>query len=502
MRTLPRTVVAGCIALLAIRSSLIAADQIRAGDIVSYVDTSLNGSQKFTLRVDGKPFYMTNVQVRLDKLRYAWGWDAVAREAILARAAANGFNTVSLPIHWYEVEPAKDKFQWDILDEYLSVAQKHGLRVELLWFGQNSGGHVQWLGDPKKDPVHLRVPDYVLYSPAPQSTETTSDYNIRREMSAYSLDLADDNLKEREAYVLAKVMDHIADWDAAHGAKRTVIGVQLGNEVAGIKVQFPASLVISYMSHVGESVKKSRYSTWTRLNCVYTHVVNRVAANETLRADGGTNIDFVGVDTYRHHFRTDRQFIESMRTNVPETGKNYKMVMEANGSIAISAILPVAALAGNSAFAYYEMIGPDNYGLYERDGEMGFKPRGSYIEDVRTVNRLFVGAMTDLALNASGAGLFVHNWTGDLITPTSSPDGIIFTPASADSQAISIRRGRNELVLLNTKGGTFGLPGSLKFRKASRGYFDGDNRWVEQGAISITNSSISPPPGTIVRLTR
>src|SRR5690606_24153138 len=147
-----------------------------------------------------------------------------------------------LPIHWYEVEPAKDQFQWGILDEYLGVAQKHGLKVEMLWFGANSGGHAQWLGDPKKNPVHLRVPDYVLYSPGPESTETTSDYNFRREMSAYSLDLADDRLKAREAHVLAKVMDHIADWDAANGGRRTVIGVQLGNEVTGIKVQYPSSL--------------------------------------------------------------------------------------------------------------------------------------------------------------------------------------------------------------------------------------------------------------------
>lgn len=502
MRTLPRTVAAGCIALLAIGSPLIAAGQTRAGDRVSYVDASLDGSQKFTLRVDGKPFYMTNVQVRLDKLRYAWGWDAAAREAILARAAADGFNTVSLPIHWYEVEPSMDEFRWGIMEEYLSVAQKHGLKVELLWFGQNSGGHVQWLGDPKNDPVHLRTPDYVLYSPGPGSIETTSDYTIRREMSAYSLDLADERMKEREAYVLGKVMDHVADWDAANGSKRTVIGVQLGNEVRGIKVQFPHSLVVSYMSYLGGAVKKSRYPTWTRMNCVYTDVAPRVAANEILRSNGGTNIDFVGIDTYRHHFRTDRQFIESMRTNVPETGKNYKMVMEANGSIAVSAILPVAALSGNSAFAYYEMIGPDNYGLYERDGEMGFKPRGSYVEDVRTVNRLFVGAMTDLALNASGAGLFVHNWAGDLITPTANADGIVFTPASADSQAVSIRRGRNEIVLLNTKGGTFDLPASFKLRKASRGYFDGDDRWVDQGTVPFANSSISPPAGKIVRLTR
>lgn len=60
--------------------------------IVSYVDYSLIGSQKYVLRVDDKPFYMTNIQIRLDKLRYFLKWDAANREAIIACAAADGFN--------------------------------------------------------------------------------------------------------------------------------------------------------------------------------------------------------------------------------------------------------------------------------------------------------------------------------------------------------------------------------------------------------------------------
>jgi hypothetical protein len=488
--------------LFSFAASVVSLAATKDSNVISYVDTSLQGAQKFVLRVAGRPFFPVNVQVRVDKLRYFWGWDATAREAIFARAAADGFNTVALPVHWYEVEPGKDQFKWDILDEYLSAAQKHGLKIEILWFGQNSGGHVQWLGDPKTDPVHLRVPDYVLFSPGPDSTETKSDYTIRREMSPYSLDLADDRLKEREAYVLQHVMNHVADWDAANGSKHPVVGVQLGNEVLGMKGRFPPSLVISYLSRLGGAVKQSRYSTWTRVNCVYMQVVANATANETLRAAEGTNIDFVGIDTYRHHFRTDRQFIESMRTNVPEVGKNYKMIMEANGSIPVSPILPVAALAGNSAFTYYEMLGPDNYGLYDRDGATGFKPHGDYVEDARTVNRLFVGANADLARNANGAGLFVHNWTGDSVAPTTSVDGIAFVPSSADSQAISIKRGKNEFVLLNTKGGTFTVPASLELKHASRGRFDQDDKWIAEGEIAWAKGTIAAPAGTILRLTR
>ena len=68
-----------------------------SANVISYVDTSLDGSQKYVLRVDGKPFYMTNIQVRMDVMRYSDRWSAETREALVARLAADGFNTLSIP---------------------------------------------------------------------------------------------------------------------------------------------------------------------------------------------------------------------------------------------------------------------------------------------------------------------------------------------------------------------------------------------------------------------
>ena len=126
--------------------------------VISYVDTSLNGSQKYVLRVDDKPFYMTNVQVRFDKLRYRWNWDIATCERLIKETAALGFNTLSIPIHWVEVEPAKDKFDWTTLDLYMGLAQKYNFKVEMLWFGQNSGGHVQWLKPDQLRSNKLPIP--------------------------------------------------------------------------------------------------------------------------------------------------------------------------------------------------------------------------------------------------------------------------------------------------------------------------------------------------------
>lgn len=468
---------------------------------ISWVDTSLKGSEKYVLRVDGKPFYMTSIQIRLDKLRYWWGFDAAAREAMFTQAGRDGFNTVALPIHWYEVEPAKGKFDWAILDEYLDLARKNHLKVELLWFGQNSGGRVQWLGAPE-NPIHLRTPDYVLNSPGNRSALTTSDYSIRRDLSNYTLDLADERLKNREMYVLAHVMNHVADWDASAGSPHTVIGVQLNNEVRSpvdsdkvfnTESAFPAPLIVSYMSSIGQAVKNSRYVVWTRLNCVPVDANSRIDANEFQRVRHGTGIDFVATDLYGYDAGT-------IRTILPHSRNNYRMIAEAGGDVPEAPLFQLAALSGDTAYIYYELLGPDNHGIYDRDGLMGFKQRGAYVDNVRSINKLLNSDMRDVALKSQGHSLYVHNWTGSLKEESIGVLGISFVPGARNSQAISIARGDREVVLMNTLGGTFSLPPALHVADATTGYFDANDKWVAKGPVQYGQAGISPAPGTTVRL--
>jgi hypothetical protein len=459
---------------------------------ISYVDTDLGAAQKYVLRVDGSPFYIVSIQARLDKLRYWWNWDAAAREAIVKRAAEDGFNTLGIPIHWYEIEPTKDNFDWAILDEYLGVAHKHGLKVELLWFGHNSGGQVQWLGDPAKNPVHLRTPDYVLYSPGPESKEPTSEFTVNRGgRSAYQLILADERLRARETYVVGKLMAHIADWDAAHRSPHTVIGMQIGNEVFG----GPGLQVMSYLSEVASAVKKSAYVVWTRVNTVRAATASRIEENEKLRQAQGTNIDFVGADLYR----VDGAFI---RAHVPYRGLNFRMIMETSAVVPTAAQFQLAGLSGNVAWSYYDLCGPDKYGLYDREGEKGFKPQSNHIEDIRVLNRLLNSDPVDLAINAHGYGLFVHNWEAKSAAPTTGVEAIVFTPTDPLSQAVSIRRSNTELVLMNTRGGKFTFPESLGVTAASKGHFDRNNKWVEEAKVPFTKTELTPEPGVTIRLLR
>lgn len=480
-----KSVILLCMALL-LPSAIASKGKNSQKKVISYVDTSLNGSQKYVLRVDDKPFYMTNVQVRFDKLRYRWNWDIATCERLIKETAALGFNTLSIPIHWVEVEPAKDKFDWTTLDLYMGLAQKYNLKVEMLWFGQNSGGHVQWL-----KPDQLRTPDYVMHSPkagdfqsfstAGSSKETTSEFTIRRDISDYTLDLNDNKLCAREAYVLSRVMKHITNWDAENGCKHTLIGVQLNNEVRS----FPSTTIVEYMSELGRAVKESPYSVWTRMNCTYTDLYSILYCNEELRSTSGTYIDFVGIDTYRNHAATEDEFVESMRTNIPYIGKNYRMIMEIGAEVPNIAQLQLAALSGNCAFDYYELCGPDDRGIFVKDEQKGFVPRGIYIEDVKLINKMLNSVMADVALKSNGYGLFVHNWKGDSLMPTVGVEGISFKPGYINSQALSIIHSDNEIVLTTSKGGMFSWPDTLGILSASKGYFDFNNNWNNEGNIDF-----------------
>jgi len=221
----------------------------------------------------------------------------------------------------------------------------------------------------------------------------------------------------------------------------------------------------------------------------------RIDVNEALRATVGTNIDFVGVDLYKA-----QPYI--FQTILPYKGANYRMIMEAAAEVPDAAQMQLTALSGNNAYDHYDLCSPDGHSLYDRTGENGLVPHGKYVDQVRTVNKLLNSDQADIAKLAQGYGLFVHNWTGKSGEPTEGVEGIIFKPSAPTSQAISINRSPTEIVLMNTTGGVFTLPDSMSVSKAGYGYFDKNDKWMQTGSLTLTGKSISPSPGTTIRLTR
>ncbi len=457
---------------------------------VSYVDLSLSGSEKYVLRVDGRPFYATNIQVRPDKLRGYEGWSEAEVEAAFKRAADDGFSTLSIPVYWSEVEPEKNHFDWRMLDRYLGWCKKYGVKMELLWFSWSSGGRVQYLWN-YGGRQQLRTPDYVC------SMEGTSEYNMLRSEWEYSLDWRDTDLRSRECHVLGRVMEHVALWDANNGNPHTVIGVQLGNEArAHGGNTATAAEIIDYYHHVGAAVKQSSYVVWTRLNCVSYETSGRTSANENKRRNGGTNIDFVGIDVYGTSAESVRGDINGQ---LGVNGQNFRMIMEIDAKDSNSPLYQMAALAGDKAFDYYNLGHVDGNGLYSNNGHT--LAERAHIGLVRQRNRILNLANQDIALRKQGSGLYVYNYAGNSTASETGLAGITFTPDAASTQAIAVRHSSSQIALLSTSGGTFTIPTSLDAVSAQKGYFDKDNQWVKEDDIEIEGNMVSMPATSCVLVT-
>lgn len=457
---------------------------------VSYVDLSLSGSEKYVLRVDGRPFYATNIQVRPDKLRGYEGWSEAEVEAAFKRAADDGFSTLSIPVYWSEVEPEKNHFDWRMLDRYLGWCKKYGVKMELLWFSWSSGGRVQYLWN-YGGRQQLRTPDYVC------SMEGTSEYNMLRSEWEYSLDWRDTDLRSRECHVLGRVMEHVALWDANNGNPHTVIGVQLGNEArAHGGNTATAAEIIDYYHHVGAAVKQSSYVVWTRLNCVSYETSGRTSANENKRRNGGTNIDFVGIDVYGTSAESVRGDINGQ---LGVNGQNFRMIMEIDAKDSNSPLYQMAALAGDKAFDYYNLGHVDGNGLYSNNGHT--LAERAHIGLVRQRNRILNLANQDIALHKQGSGLYVYNYAGNSTASETGLAGITFTPDAASTQAIAVRHSSSQIALLSTSGGTFTIPTSLDAVSAQKGYFDKDNQWVKEGDAELEGNVVSMPTTSCVLVT-
>lgn len=458
---------------------------------VSWVDTSLEGSEKFVLRIDNRPFYMTNIQVRLDKLYGYYGWSDAELEAVLKQAANDGFNTVSVPVHWREVEPEKDYFDWRILDKFMGWCKKYNLRMEMLWFSWSSGGRIQylWNYNGRKEP---RTPDYVC------SKDGDSEFNILKKTWEYSLDWKDINLRNREKYVLEQIMEHIAVWEANNNNPHTVIGVQLGNEAHETgDNKATAAEIIDYYHDVGAAVKESNHVVWTRLNCVSWMTSGRISANEHKRKNGGTNIDFVGIDIYG----TSASGIKGdMGGQLPQSGKNYAMIMEIDAKDSNSPLYQIAAIAGNKAFDYYNMGFVDGNALYIQEPNQNALKEREHIMLVRQRNKILNMANQDVALKKHGSGLYVYNYAGNSVSKEEGIEGLSFTPDQTSTQAIAIRRSETEIVLLSTFKGTFTIPAALNVASVSKGYFNEANEWVKEEELELDRETVVMPETSVVLL--
>jgi hypothetical protein len=479
-----------------------------AAGVVSYVDTSLSNYDKPVFVVDGAPFFHSGVQFRYEKHKITYGWTDAQLEPVLRMASEDGFSIVNMSIWWSQVEPSKDTFDWSELERYINLCKKYGLKLELLWFGHDSGGSSVGQGP--------RLPSYVTtdYQWVVDSTGTVVTNDGKS-----LLDKTDPRLLAREQYVLGQVMAHIAAYDTTH----TMVGIQLLNEPNVSRVwgkslgrsystystqlwndggytseaQFRKDVLLHYLSELGRTVKTSNHPVWTRCNVIGDAIP--VTENEALRQQGTAYLDIFGGDPYTENQDTIYNY---GLTSVFAQGRNLRMVMETFAGATLSDVLKFNGMAGDSVFNMYAAVDPDsstgssNYGLYNFDPITKVVTRKAVSNRVAALNQMLKKIHRDLAarstVEAGGSTLQTFNRKATAaVTVTKTLDGlnIGYTTASG-AQGFAVKRSAAEFALAGTGQATFTLPGTIGVvRSVETGYYDGTDKWVKTGVKAYSTVS-------------
>lgn len=239
-------------------------------------------------------------------------------------------------------------FQWDYVDKLMSWSQQAGIKFEPIWFGS----------DTTSETIDNRVPYFLLRNI--KNEQVTSDGSHRpvlikndpfksRGLGVYQflMDKNDPKTRRQEYTAINAMMEHISEWDKANGNQKTVIGVDVANEPAvsllhggqftpwqnpvtwGRLSEFPSVQAFvnrtawEFTNNLANAVKDSSYPVWTRSNDYQGADAPGVWYNELMRENGGTSLDFIGIDPYSND--TERSFAVGHDVFFYNgTGKNLK----------------------------------------------------------------------------------------------------------------------------------------------------------------------------------
>jgi hypothetical protein len=417
----------------------------------------------------------------------------------------------------------KNSFDWTYLDKVIGWAEDAGIKFEPVWFG----------ADTVSVTMDNRVPYYVMLNTKVEKLNADGSHSPAFSKNAdpaygvywYLLDKNDLTTRAQEKAALKAMMNHIAAYDKKTGNKHTVVGVDTSNEPgvrlfhgAAIKVwhnpktwgalsRFPSEqdfvdrTMWEYQINLANAVKESRYPVWTRMNNIRSSDAPNVLYNERMRDNGGTSLDFVGLDPYSPD--ADQLFDYGHQSPYNQ-GDNLPMVMENAGSWPNAAHLALATLAGGAFYNTYDMAGSDNNGLYipkdQAAGDYTLVPRGSYVRQVATTNNMLTKIAEDIAskqpVGAGGTELNYLNIAGNKHAnevSTVRALGVSYKTANA-GVGITDEHSDREVVVLSSQDATFTLSGITPYGVASvqTGHYDGP-RWVKTKNVRYTtgNKTIS-----------
>lgn len=476
---------------------------------VTQVDTA---GEKVTLRVDGKPFFYNGVQVSTHRLenKAGWSWASNDMAVLFQTAARDGFTVITCPLLWSRIETAPDVFDWSALEKAIDHATTCGIKLEFLWYGSNLCGS------------YNAVPKF--YDSFQKVLKRDGAISLHKNL--YKYDLCDPRLLAREQALLTQVMDHIARYTSARRYPTTVIGMQVLNEPTVVTYEggtsatdrsysdcanrkwktggytnataFNTDVLWEYLEGLAKAIKQSSYPVWTRVNfCdIWEKSIDEgvIAKNESERASGGTALDFIGNDPYTKRTKDIfRYCTDSSRYN---RGKNLVMVMENGGAYSNTDMLIFNALAGNGVYNIWELCDSGtgslllgNQGLYTLEANRTLLPK-KHVQSVRDFMTMINKDKHDLATLKAGGGrlrffnrTFLRTFSG-----TETIHGQAITYASTNTGGGIVAAGPGRYVFMSTAAGSFRLPSSLAMASLQKGYFDSNDTWVDQGAVSCQSA--------------
>jgi hypothetical protein len=181
------------------------------------------------LIVDGKPFLLL-----AGELHNSSSSSREYMKDIWPKLEASGMNTVLAAVEWSLVEPTEGKFDFKVVDDLISDARAHNLKLVLLWFGAWKNGQSHYMPEwVKKD--YSRFPR--VKAESGKSLEILSTLGKETLMS--------------DARAFSAMMKHVKEFDSA---QRTVIMVQIQNEVGilGSTRDFSEIANASFLSPVSQ----------------------------------------------------------------------------------------------------------------------------------------------------------------------------------------------------------------------------------------------------------
>ena len=181
---------------------------VLAGCLTAQADDSMlphlvQKDGRHALIVDGAPFLILGAQSNNSS-----AWPAMLPKVWSAIEAAQ-VNTLEVPVYWEQLEPEQGKFDYSIVDQLLTGAREHKVRLVILWFGtwKNGSSHYlpMWMKrQPELCPRIIGKSGRRIDSPSPHSPA----------------------LLEADSRAFSALMRHLKEADPQH----TVIMMQVENE--------------------------------------------------------------------------------------------------------------------------------------------------------------------------------------------------------------------------------------------------------------------------------